>query len=407
MTSHIETPFQISVSTEALEALQTHLSITGFPDELDDADWDYGSPLADVQRLVARWTNGYDWRKYEKELNEKLPMFTMGVQVEGHGVLDVHYVHGRSKVVDAVPLLFVHGWPGSFIEAKKILPLLTESSPDHPSFHVVAIGLPGFGFSEGPHKKGFAIDQYTEVAHNLMMALGYHEYVVQGGDWGSLITRHMAVRYGPKHVKAWHTNYPVVWAPSLFSNPMSWLWHAIMPYSSRERASRARWDEHLKTGHAYTAIQSTKPQTLGYSLADSPVGLLAWIYEKLVGWTDAYDWDDDEVLTWVSIYWFSRAGPAASIRIYYEMEDLWGPGVIPINIKHVPIGISYFPQEGYLPPRSWVHTIGNVVFESEHEYGGHFASYENPEGLVDDLRKMFGKKGRAFGVVPGRIGYTH
>lgn len=109
MTSHIETPFQISVSTEALEALQTHLSITRFPDELDDAEWDYGSPLADVQRLVARWKNGYDWRKYEKELNEKLPMFTMGVQVEGHGGLDVHYVHGRSKVMDAVPLLFVHG----------------------------------------------------------------------------------------------------------------------------------------------------------------------------------------------------------------------------------------------------------------------------------------------------------
>lgn len=115
MTSHIETPFQISVSSEALEALQTHLSIARFPDELDDADWDYGSPLADVQRLVARWKDGYDWRKYEKELNDTLPMFTMGIQVEGHGVLDVHYVHGRSKVVDAVPLLFVHGCKSCFL----------------------------------------------------------------------------------------------------------------------------------------------------------------------------------------------------------------------------------------------------------------------------------------------------
>ncbi|EIM89732.1 alpha/beta-hydrolase [Stereum hirsutum FP-91666 SS1] len=405
--SSFEKPYEISIPDSALSDLQNRLSLIRFPDELEDANWDYGVPLRDVQRLVTRWKDGYDWRQYERELNETLPMFTMDVAVEGHGVINVHYVHQRSKVVNAVPLLFVHGWPGSFIEVKKILPLLTASSPDYPSFHVVAIGLPGYGFSEAPRKKGFAGQQYTEVAHNLMLALGYQEYVTQGGDWGSLITRQMADRYGPKHVKAWHTNFPITWAPSLATNPFLYLQHALQPYTAREKTSLARWDHISKTGSAYQEIQDTKPQTLGYSLADSPLGLLAWIYEKLVAWTDAYKWDDDEVLNWISIYWFSRAGPAASIRIYYEMRGQWAPGVIPINIKHVPIGVSYFPQEMYVPPKTWVHTMGNVVFESEHEHGGHFAAHENPEALVGDLRKMFGKGGPAFGVVDGRNGYVH
>jgi pimeloyl-ACP methyl ester carboxylesterase len=207
MTEH---PFTISVSTEQLDALKQKLELARFPDELDDAGWAYGAPLADVKRLVARWTDGYDWRTHEARLNAELPQFTRDILVDGFGKLNIHYVHQRSALETAIPLLFVHGCgcdfkkagllylihfagPGSFIEARKITPLLTAVHPDRPSFHVVALSLPGYGFSEAPTKKGFGLTQYAEVCrpphpskglpiqivqvgNKLMLALGYNEY---------------------------------------------------------------------------------------------------------------------------------------------------------------------------------------------------------------------------------------
>ncbi|KAJ3495180.1 hypothetical protein NLJ89_g10669 [Agrocybe chaxingu] len=171
-----EFPFQIAVPDESITLLHQKLALTVFPDELEGADSDYGVRLADLQRLVARWQDGYDWRKYEAQLNAELPQFTRDIEVEGFGPLNVHYVHKRSEVEGAVPLLFVHGWPGSFYEVTKILPLLVAASPEHPSFHVVALSLPGYGFSEAPRKPGFALKQYAEVGNKLMLALGYNEY---------------------------------------------------------------------------------------------------------------------------------------------------------------------------------------------------------------------------------------
>ncbi|KAJ7683466.1 Alpha/Beta hydrolase protein [Mycena rosella] len=406
-----EVPFTIAVSSEQLDTLKQKLDATRFPDELEDADWAYGAPLADLKRLVSRWRDGYDWRKHEALLNAELPQFTRDIVVEGFGTLNIHYVHKRSAVEDAIPLLFVHGWPGSFIEARKITPLLTEVHPNHPSFHVVALSLPGYGFSEAPRKKGFRLAQYAEIGNKLMIALGYSEYVTQGGDWGSMVTRKIATVYGGKHSKAWHTNFPVVAPPQFSLNPMRLLsaLSMLLPLlwmSPAEKAGLERSREVERTGLGYFREQSTKPQTLGYALADSPAGLLAWIYEKLVAWTDKYPWDDDEVLTWISIYWFSRAGPAASLRIYYEVsaED----GVLPSihgPLPTIPLGYSYFPGELINLPRSWARRTGNVVFEAEHDMGGHFAAHETPAFLVADLRKMFGRGGPAFGVVPGRSGY--
>jgi len=175
------------------------------------------------------------------------------------------------------------------------------------------------------------------------------------------------------------------------------------PYTSREVQVLANSKRFLQTGMGYYAEQSTRPQTLGYSLSDSPVGLLAWVYEKLVSWTDAYPWTDDEVLTWISIYWFSRDGPAASIRIYYEMEKVGG--VVQFPKTRVPIGLSFFPKEMGRSPRALLHAKASVVFESEHDAGGHFAAYEQPEALVGDLRKMFGRTGPAAGVISGCTGY--
>ncbi|KAF9073129.1 Alpha/Beta hydrolase protein [Rhodocollybia butyracea] len=390
--------FHISISATALSALKSRLELTTFPDELDDAGWGYGVPLADIKRLVARWRDGFDWRKAEQQLNA-LPQFTRDIEVDGFGVLNIHYVHKKSEKGQGLPLLSdcISIGPGGFFEAQKIIPLLTKvhEGSELPTFDVVALSLPGYGFSEGPKKKGFSIMQYAEVAHKLMLALGYNEYVTQGGDWGSTITRQIAYTYGGKYSKAWHTNFLLTSPPPDDESSK---------YSPVDKEGLERFKNFDQFGSGYFIQQSTKPQTLGYSLADSPVGLLAWIYEKLVGWTDSYPWTDDEVLTWVSIYWFSRSGPAASIRIYYEaMRTRQEVGDTPPS--SIPLGTSNFPKELGRIPKSWYPHVGNVVFEAEHNVGGHFAALEQPEQLVADLQQMFGKGGSAYGVVPGRDGY--
>ncbi|KAH9849513.1 alpha/beta-hydrolase [Lenzites betulinus] len=401
-----ETPFTLAVPDSALELLRAKLALTRLPDELDGAGWEYGAPLADVRRLVARWQDAFDWRAHENAINDALPMFTRPLAVDGHGTLDVHYVHKRSEVPNAIPLLFVHGWPGHFLEVRKVLPLLTAASPEHPSFHVVAVSLPGYGFSEAPRKPGFSGKQYAELFNKLMLSLGYEEYVYQGGDWGHMLGAYTAVQCGPKNLKAWHTNIPVSEQPTLWSHPLAYL-KSLLPYDQKTLEGLQATGLYRMKGLGYMIQQATKPQTIGYSLADSPAGLLAWVYEKLVAWSDDYPWTDDEVLEWVSIYWFSRSGPAATLRIYYEMtagntQDILKGAKGPT----VPVGLSYFPQEVFRLPKSWAHTLGKIVFVAEHGKGGHFAAHEQPEALVGDVRKMFGKGGGAYGVVPGKDGYA-
>jgi len=398
-----EVIFKIAVPEEKLSILQQKLALTTLPDEVEDAGWDYGAPLADIRRLVSRWKEGYDWRKYEAQLNAELPQFTRDIEVEGHGTFNIHYIHKKSEVVDAIPLLFVHGWPGSFIEVRKILPLLVQADPEHPSFHVVALGLPGFGFSEAPKKPGFDVAQFAEVGNKLMLSLGYNEYVTQGGDWGHAITNKIAQVYGHKHSKAWHSNLPLTAGPSVFGNPLLLLSHFLFSYTPAEQEGLKRTQWFSQKGMGYLAEQSTQPQTLGYGLTDSPVGLLSWIYEKLVIWSDNYPWDDDEVLTWVSIYWFSRAGPTATLRIYFEASR--GGVDIKSVPTTIPVGYSHFPKEVFCFPLRWFNDR-NIVFHSQHDSGGHFAAHEKPQELVGDLRKMFGKGGPAYGVVPGKVGYA-
>ncbi|KAL9602782.1 MAG: hypothetical protein Q9219_001625 [cf. Caloplaca sp. 3 TL-2023] len=396
-------PFTISIPDSQLYRLSQKLSTIDFPDELDEAGWSYGSPLADIKRLTRYWEEKYDWRQAEAKLNE-LPNYKTPIEVDGFGTLDIHFVHQKSPIVGAIPLLFVHGWPGSFHEVNKILPLLTSTTT--PSFHIVAPSLPNYGFSSSVTKPGFALPQYAETCHRLMLKLGYTQYVTQGGDWGCMITRIMSLRY-PDNVRAVHLNMVRGHAPTLFSNPILYLQHKFSPYNAREKSGQARNKWFLENGSGYRIEQATKPQTLGYSLADSPVGLLAWIYEKLHDWTDEYPWTDEEIITWVSIYWHSTAGPAASLRIYYEVaHDKGTPREkTEQHIPKVKLGLSYFPKELTVLPKTHGRTMGPVVFESEKERGGHFAAWECPEELVADLRVMFGKGGGAEGVVKGKDGY--
>ncbi|KAL9639853.1 MAG: hypothetical protein Q9164_000673 [Protoblastenia rupestris] len=269
-------PYTISVPDSKLQQLHDKLEAAELPDELDAAGWDYGAPLADVKRLTAFWKNQYDWRTQEEKLNQ-LPNFKAVVSIDGFGTLDIQFVHQKSEVQGAIPLLFCHGWPGSFLEVTKILQLFVSGGQDNPAFHVIAPSLPNYGFSSGIRKKGFGLAQYAETCHKLMLKLGYNKY---GGDWGTMIIRTMGIRY-PHHVRASHINMTRAHAPTLSSNPLLYLQHALTPYTPSERAGLGRTSWFLKEGSGYRTQQATKPQTLGYALADSPVGLLAWIYEKL------------------------------------------------------------------------------------------------------------------------------
>jgi pimeloyl-ACP methyl ester carboxylesterase len=402
-------PYKISVPSTSIDLLKQKLALTRFPDELDDAAWDYGAPLADIKRLAGFWQDGFDWRGVEEQLNKDLPQFEMTVEVEGFGELDVHFVHQRGGIEGAVPVCFVHGWPGSFLEVKKLLPLLAESEKNGgPAFHVVAPSLPNFGFSEGVKKRGFGLPQYAEVCHKVMLALGYEQYATQGGDWGSLITRQLSSLHPSSH-RASHVNMFVP-SPPTWRQPLHLLTsltsYFLSLYTPREHADLRNTISYLTTDSFYLHLQRTKPQTLGYGLTDSPVGLLAWIYEKLVSWTDEYGWTDEEVLTWVSVYWFSRAGPAASLRIYYEALREGFSTENPVYPRTHKLGIAYFPREVFAFPRSWARREANVVYQRDHDSGGHFAAWERPEDVVGDLRVMFGKGGPAYGAVTGRPGHA-
>ncbi|KAI0206210.1 microsomal epoxide hydrolase [Astrocystis sublimbata] len=407
-------PFTIAIPDAALEDLNERLSKTRLPDELEDSGKDFGSPLKDVKRLSKYWLEKYDWRKAEAELN-KLPHFTTSLQADGFKPLSVHFVHMRSSRADAIPLLFVHGWPGLFLEATKIMKPLTEpADSSQPAFHVVAPSLLGYGFSEGCKQRDFGVCQQGEVFHKLMLRLGYDEYATQGGDWGTVITRSMGMNYAPKHVKAQHLNMDYYPQPTFLKTPWAWLRTMVAAlvtgFSEREKKGfeRAQWfkDE----GSGYFAVQGTKPQTLGYGLTDSPVAVLAWIYEKLVDWTDDYPWTEDEVCTWISIYWFSTAGPRFSLQLYYEhlhtenaelAKKKEAKGIQSATMaqlmawQDVKVGFSHFPRDVLCLPNYWGYGCGRVVFEKDHDRGGHFAAWECPDEIVDDLRTMFGPNGGA------------
>lgn len=386
-------PYRITVPESRLEDLRKRLDLATFPDELEDAEWIYGSPLADIKRLTSYWRNNFDWRKAEAKLNE-LPNFKTNVTVDGFGDIELHYLHQSSSASDAVPLLFVHGWPGSYVEVSKMLSSLSGDA-NGVKFHVVAPSLPNFGWSAGIKKKGFGLGQYAQACHRLMQLLGYNKYVTQGGDWGMYITRSIGLLY-PESCLASHINMVRASPPEFSTHPLLALQHAVTPYTEDEIQGRSRSDWFANEGSGYRTIQSTKPQTVGYALADSPVALLAWIYEKLHDWTDSYPWTDDEILTWISIYWFSQAGAAASLRIYFEATHTSAKATrerVQRYIERVKLGLCYAPKELTIVPRTWGRTLGPVVFESEKKRGGHFLAYEQPEEIVADLRAMFGSGG--------------
>ncbi|KAJ5229276.1 hypothetical protein N7489_009984 [Penicillium chrysogenum] len=402
-------PYKISVPDESLQDLQQRLALSKLATQLESSEqdpWDFGTPVKEVRRLIDYWKDGFDWRKAESKLNE-LPQYKMQIEVDGFGSLDIHYVHQINTNKDAIPLVFSHGWPGSFIEVTKLLPML-KGDDDSPAFHVVAPSLPNFGFSSGVTRRGFGLAQYAEVLHKLMIKLGYDQYVTQGGDWGFWITRTIGLLY-PEHCKASHVNMVLANPPRFTENPWAALKHTLLPYNEREETGRKRNEWFEREGYGYNQLQSTRPQTIGAALDDSPVALLAWIYEKLHDWTDSYPWTDDEILTWISIYWFSAAGPAASVRIYYEAFHAGISGKsykeLISYVPRVKLGIAHLPREISIIPCSWAARLGPVVQQKEYSRGGHFAAWEVPDSIIQDLRAMFSKNGPCYGIISGKDGY--
>ena len=318
------------------------------------------------------------------------------IDIPTYGPQVLHYAHHRSSNPNAIPLIIVHGWPGSFLESQKIIHALTHpQSDDIQAFHVVVPSLPGYGPGPPPRKSGFG-PTLSAKAFNILMVkvLGYGRFVTQGGDWGSFITRSMAMQF-PQNVRAYHLNFVPCRPPPFYKAPLtmgrlilnSWM------YSPREKQSLQMMQYYQKEQIGYLKQQATRPQSLGFGLGDSPIGLLGWLVEKYHEWTDAqnYAMPDDEILTFVMMHWMQGATPG--LRFYKAAFNEKGP----TNIQNAyatylstPLGVSSFPKELASPPKDWIQRIANVQFYKEHDRGGHFPSVECPETLVQDLRQWFG-----------------
>lgn len=377
-------PFVIDVPDAALDDLRARLAVSRLPDQLAGVSWEYGADLAWIEELLAYWRDGFDWRRQEAMLN-RFDQFVAAV--DG---LELHFIHQRSENPDAMPLLIVHGWPGSVSEFHKIIGPLTDPEAfgggAGDAFHVIAPSLPGFGFSGIPEEPGWHPEKIALVLAELMERLGYERYGIAGGDWGSIINRHIA-NHHPRRLIGMHSNMLLAREPD---DPA-----ARARVTEAEAALRDARRDYMRGETGYQQIQGTKPQTLGYALNDSPAGLAAWIVEKFHGWTDMPQgadgdlddhFDKDELLTNVSIYWFTRT-ITSSMRIYYESGR--ARPIKPMGYIDVPTGAAVFPAELYITPRAWAEAAYDIRHWTVMPRGGHFAALEQPGLYVEDLRTFF------------------
>jgi epoxide hydrolase len=375
------TPFTIDVPDEVLDDLRHRLGTTRWPErELVD-DWSQGTPLAYVQEVCEYWANEYDWRARETLLN-RFDQFT--TPVDGLGNPGLHFVHVRSPHPDALPLLLSHGWPGSIVEFQKVIGPLTNPTAHGgdatDAFHVVAPSLPGYGFSGKPLATGWGVERIGEAFAALMATLGYDRYVAQGGDWGSAVTSAIGGN-DVEHCIAIHTNLAMGARPKIDGEPTPEEQRALAGL-----AHYAEWDS------GYSKQQSTRPQSVGYGLVDSPAALAGWVLEKFWAWTDCDGHPEhvltrDELLDNLMLYWINGNGASAG-RLYWESFGK-GPRPKPVTI---PSGFAVYPKEIIPPVRAWVENLfTDIRHWQEQPRGGHFAAFEVPELFVADLRACFGQ----------------
>jgi epoxide hydrolase len=364
--------FPLAIPAAALVDLRARLDAARWPEKETVGDWSEGVPLAKMKALAAYWVSGYDMRRLERRLNA-VPQYR--TRIDGLGI---HFLHVRSKHPNALPLILTHGWPGSVIEFLNVAGPLTDPTAHggkvEDAFHIVVPSLPGFGFSDKPAERGWGLPRIARAWAVLMKRLGYTRYVAQGGDWGAGVTTWMAKQH-VEGLKAVHMNLPILFPPPIEGEP-----------SAEEKVALAKLVSYGDNGSAYARVQGTRPQTLGYSLSDSPVGQAAWIYEKLDQWSDPNDAPSrDEMLDNIMLYWLSNTG-ASSARLYFESFAT----DFSTQKLDMPVAVSVFPAELYRPLKVWgERAYSKLYYWNEVAKGGHFAAFEQPEIFVAELRKSF------------------
>jgi pimeloyl-ACP methyl ester carboxylesterase len=373
-------PFTIAVPESTLEDVRKRLAQTRWPDQVEGAGWDYGTNLDYLKELIAYWQDEFDWRAQEAKINQ---WAQFRAHIDGLGI---HFIYERGKGPHPLPIILTHGWPSSFFEMIKLIPSLTDPAryggDPADAFDVIVPSLPGFGFSDRPHERGWQLTQTAELWARLMTdELGYQRFAAGGGDFGSGVTRLLAIAH-PELLIGIHLTY--LGFPNLHT-PSSPLTTAEKQYQQDVQ----RW---MMREGGYAMIHSTKPQTLAYGLHDSPVGLAAWILEKFQSLSDCQgeverSFSKDEILTNIMIYWVTET-LNSSIRTYYENAQL-PPQLQAGQRIEVPAGVALFPAEANLPPREWGERSLHIERWNVMPRGGHFAALEVPDLLVEELRAFY------------------
>ena len=373
-------PFSIRIPETVLHDLNDRLARTRWPDELEGAAWDYGSNLSYIKELADYWMKSFDWRAQEEAINA-LPHYR--ALVDGLGI---HFIHQRGQGPQPFPLVITHGWPSSFVEMLKIIPLLADpgshGGDPEDAFDVVVPSMPGYGFSDRPTDQGMTIPRIAGLWHQLMTdGLGFERFGAQGGDWGAFVTTHLG-RGFPDEVAGIHITMAAGQNPPPPDSDLS----------ESERAYLAQRLEWAQAEGAYGHIQGTRPQTLTYGLNDSPVGLAAWIVEKFRAWSDCGGdvesrFTKDELLSNITIYWATQT-ISSSVRLYYESRKRGGLMIDGGRVA-APTAFAAFPVEIGHPPREWVERGYNLQRWTQMPSGGHFAATEEPELLARDIREFF------------------
>jgi pimeloyl-ACP methyl ester carboxylesterase len=372
-------PFKIEIPDDVLIDLKNRLKNSRWPDEISGADWNYGANLSYLKSIVDYWQNTFDWRAQENKLNQFSQYKT---DIDGMGI---HFIYEHGKGKNPIPLIITHGWPSSFYEMTKIIPMLTDpekfGGKADDSFDVIVPSLPGYGFSDKPAHSGFNVQKIGDIFAKLMISvLGYQHFAAHGGDWGTSVSARLAYAY-PKNVIGFHIN-------SLRGGTPSKPYPGSAPLSDAELKmidNRKKW---LETGGGYWAVQSQTPQTLAYGLNDSPIGLAAWILEKWRAWSDCdgdleKSFTKDELLVNIMIYWVTQT-INSSMRLYYEYTKL--PWVLGAHEKiNVPCGVASLPGEGCV--REWGERFYNIQHWKElNDYLAVFVSYRTPLNFCETTR---------------------